>query len=331
MCSRPTDFSYSKGSYIGFYEFLANVDWSVITSPEVDVISQVSISTDTVTAAIKMFIPVSKYDTTNHYPHWFSHELKFAMRKKLRYHRRYKSAKKKNQLWYEKFESERTVTKRLYRRNYKNYTQNVELSLKRNFQCIWKYTEIFLNKNKTAQQITLPWGSEHINNPSDICECFAVFFSCVFNSKPRTSQASTKRDHANELLSIPSLSNGDVSGNDSGAKTFTKSSGTDRIPSFILKGCGDLLAPVLTFILNRSLKDRLPTSCMVSTVVPILKSDSPLSVANYRRILLTLSFAKVFEKAMHCRLMQFFFFLSSKRKSTWLFSIPFCRNEFGHI
>ncbi|CAN7996896.1 unnamed protein product [Ixodes hexagonus] len=59
-CPRPIALSYSKGNYLGLYEFLASTDWSVITSCKEDVDKQVTMLTDTVTAAMKMFIPVYK-------------------------------------------------------------------------------------------------------------------------------------------------------------------------------------------------------------------------------------------------------------------------------
>lgn len=303
-CPQATAFSYVKGNYLGLYKFLANTDWSVITSGKDDVDKQVLMLTDLVTTAMKMFIPAYEHGVTNHYPSWFSHELKHTMRKKLRYHRHYKQTN--NLFWYEKFKSERALAKRLYRRDHRSHTQSVESSLKQNPQSLWKYTKNFSNKKKTVQKITLSKGSEHISSPSDVCQAFADFFSAVFDSTGSMSQTCTLPDQENVYLSIPELSIDDVFAAIR-ALPPKKSAGADGIPLFIVKGCGDVLAPILTFIFNRSLKDRLfPTAWKFSLVVPIFKDGSALSVSNYRPISLICSFAKVFEKAMHCHIMHFF-------------------------
>lgn len=93
---------------------------------------------------MKMFIPIYKHGITNHYPSWFSHELKHATRKKLT------DITSRRRIC-----SERALAKRLYRRDHENHSQSVESGLKKNPRRFWKSTRNLSNKKKTAQKITL--------------------------------------------------------------------------------------------------------------------------------------------------------------------------------
>jgi Reverse transcriptase (RNA-dependent DNA polymerase) len=78
-----------------------------------------------------------------------------------------------------------------------------------------------------------------------------------------------------------------------------KSSGPDEIPQCVLRDGCQILAPVLTNLLNKIWKsESIPKNWKVSRVLPLHKKGQKKDVTNYRPISNISSTAKVFEKAL---------------------------------
>ena len=68
----------------------------------------------------------------------------------------------------------------------------------------------------------------------------------------------------------------------------TKSSGTDNIPSCILKECTDEIAPILQIIFTQSLNAQtLPHDWLTANITPVFKKGDYCKPLNYRPISLT--------------------------------------------
>lgn len=73
------------------------------------------------------------------------------------------------------------------------------------------------------------------------------------------------------------------------------STGADLIPCFIIKGCGDLLAPISKHIFNLSLgSGAFPLLRRKAVVVTILKRGDISIVGNYCPVSLLCGFSKTF-------------------------------------
>lgn len=91
--------------------------------------------------------------------------------------------------------------------------------------------------------------------------------------------------------------------------TFLHWDWMNPIPCFIVKDCGDILAPILQHIFNLSFKAGIfPRQWKEVIIVPIFKAGDACLVNNYRPGSLLCSFSKVFEIIVHGRL-----FISAKR------------------
>jgi hypothetical protein len=63
----------------------------------------------------------------------------------------------------------------------------------------------------------------------------------------------------------------------------TKSVGLDGIPSFVVKGCSEIVAHLLTFIFNLSFyMQTFPSSWKRTAIIPVFKKGNKASVSNYR-------------------------------------------------
>jgi hypothetical protein len=78
----------------------------------------------------------------------------------------------------------------------------------------------------------------------------------------------------------------------------SKSVGLDNIPGFVIKGCSDILAPVLKHILSLA-QQCFPALWKQVAVVPIFKKGNSASVNNYRLISILNNFSKLFEYVIH--------------------------------
>lgn len=78
------------------------------------------------------------------------------------------------------------------------------------------------------------------------------------------------------------------------------SAGSDGIPSFILKGVGDALAPPLAHIFNLSIESGVfPDEWKMALVVPVPKKGDRCLPGNYRPISLLNCFCKIFERMVY--------------------------------
>ena len=76
--------------------------------------------------------------------------------------------------------------------------------------------------------------------------------------------------------------------------------GPDRIPSYVIKGCKSILAPLLLNIMNKSLQECVfPEEWKQAFIVPIYKNGDKFNYLNYRPITILNCCSKVFEKIVH--------------------------------
>jgi hypothetical protein len=85
------------------------------------------------------------------------------------------------------------------------------------------------------------------------------------------------------------------------------SSGDDNLSLKVLKSIGEKLSIPLSILINQSLsKGVFPHALKLAKVVPLYKKENPFLFNNYRPISLLLSLSKVFEKAVHSQLLEYF-------------------------
>ena len=84
------------------------------------------------------------------------------------------------------------------------------------------------------------------------------------------------------------------------------SAGHDEFPTFVGKLCVDSYIEPLTFLINSSLKTGVfPSELKLAGVVPIFKAGHSSALTNYRPISVLTFFAKIFEKIVYNKLLNF--------------------------
>ena len=83
--------------------------------------------------------------------------------------------------------------------------------------------------------------------------------------------------------------------------------GCDGISAFYLHAASEVIAPILSTLINQCLLLGVFPDCLkVGKVIPLFKSGSKTSKFNYRPVSLLTSISKVFEKIIYKRFMKFF-------------------------
>jgi hypothetical protein len=86
-----------------------------------------------------------------------------------------------------------------------------------------------------------------------------------------------------------------------------KATGTDCIPSFILKSAADELAPILTQLYQYSLAEaEIPSDWRDAHIVPLFKKGEKHLPSNYRPVSLTSIVCKLLEHIIHSNIMSHF-------------------------
>ena len=243
------------------------------------------------------FIPM-RHSSRGKFPWWFSRDLRRALTLKSRYHKRYKSSGLNK--WHSLFKEYRSAVKRLIKRDKCQLHDSIESDLKRCPDRLWEYVR-YSRPSSRVDAVTLKTQTGHVSDSFSVCNLFAKHFSSIGNPNVPQSNNATLSSENPLLMSIPILTIDDVV---SAIKELApkKSCGEDGIPAFIVKGCSDILAPVLHHIFSMSLiTSTFPSAWKTALVVPVHKSGSSTCIDNYRPIALLSAFSKVFEKVIFKR------------------------------
>jgi hypothetical protein len=283
---------FSSGNYALLYNILSSFDWSsVYGTTTVD--AAVTCLNTAVQDAMEIAIPRGIANPNLKYPHWYSSSLRYYIKKKNYYYRRFK--KKKTDCLYEKFSYYRKLVKATVKSDRLRWFKYVDKNLESQPKQFWKYVASFRKRNSYSIQLEV--DGKHIINPDDVAEEFANHFQSVYNGHCPT--ALPVLHQYPEVLPLASVSDSDV------IKAIrrlrpTKSAGLDDIPGFIIKGCTDILVPILRHIFNLSLSEHcFPTLWKQTAIIPVFKKGKSTSVSNYWAISLVSNFSKVFELVIH--------------------------------
>ena len=145
---------------------------------------------------------------------------------------------------------------------------------------------------------------------------YAMWHVPYFNSIPTTLSNSINNNiltFENYLVDqIPEAENFQPSSIPEITKIITtlkqsNSVGWDNIPTTILKSNINILAPILSNLINKSLATGIfPKSLKSAKILPIFKNKGKLDVTNYCRISILPVISKVSEKVFYNRLYDYF-------------------------
>jgi hypothetical protein len=285
-------FKYDSGDYALLYNILSSHDWScVYDASSID--SAVFNLTEAVQDAMEQAIPrihISK----SKFPHWFSGSLKFYIKKKNYFYRRYR--KHKSASFYDAFSFYRKLVKATIKVDRLRWLETINANLKTQPKQFWKYVASF--RKKSSSSIQLMVDGTHLTDHSEVANAFANHFQSSFNN-PSPGVFSCPSSSSSGSISVPPITDSDIFKALKRLKP-SKSVGLDNIPGFIIKGCAPIFVPIFKHIFNLSLSQQyFPTLWKQAAVVPIPKKGNSASVNSYRPISILNNFSKLFEFLVH--------------------------------
>ena len=288
---KEKNISYRKLKTIDIQQFKHDLKLSQLCQDSVlenfDVNSLTTLYNSTLIAILDKHAPLRHKSITVHQRvPWFNYEIKEAKRKRRKLERKWRSSG--------------LETDRLQFTSMRNKTTRLMETARREF-----YTD-FINENcadqrklfKAANQllgrhddVTFPPHSD----PANLANQFGMFFAKKITDIRKQLEKNETAGGMDNISSVEpalacSFDEFHVVSTDSVKKLVTSSSNkscpSDPIPTSIVKTCIDELLPIITTIINRSLKDGcFPDEWKGALVVPKLKKpDAELVHKNFRPI-----------------------------------------------
>ena len=257
----------------------------------------------TLEKALDKFCPIIKVscsrDNDKHKP-WVTNEIKSLIKEKNRLHNKF--IKKPNSYGH-RYRTIRNRLNNIKKSTKKNYFCNLLNSCKNNCKKTWEIINLVLNRKNSRSYCTkLLHNDTTITDKADIAETFNNYFTNVTLAISReiphtdTDFRSFLQDYNFvDTFFLPPLTPSDVKEITLGLKLT--GGGHLEIPVKMIKTLIDLIAMPLSNIFNKCIEiSYFPDLFKIARVVPVFKSNDPLSVNNYRPISLLSVFSKIFEK-----------------------------------
>ena len=189
------------------------------------------------------------------------------------------------------------------------YSEQYELNSGDMFKS-WKVlkTILALNSNSEKRQLCLTINNVAVTNSIDIANGFNDFFVSIGPELAKDIHSDinplTYVNNVNNSIVIFDVSCDEVKNIIRSLKN--SSAGHDEFPTFVGKLCVDSYIEPLTFLINYSLKTGVfPSELKLARMVPIFKAGDSSALTNYRPISVLTFFAKVFEKIVYNKLLNF--------------------------
>jgi len=191
-----------------------------------------------------------------------------------------------------------------------NYYKEKFDSCNNDGKATWKViNSVLSSKNSGQGGLKLLVGGSEVDDTKILCESFNQHFATV----PSVLADNIPVVDFNPLTYVDRLPNTfiwhDVTELEliRTIKSFKpKVSSTNTIPNFIYKYVSDIIAPVLSKLINTSVRQGIfPSRFKIARVIPLFKSGSKLHLVNYRPISLLPFLSKVIERLVHVRMTSF--------------------------
>ena len=233
--------------------------------------------------------------SSSKYPIWFSNKIIKGLKLKSKYHTLYKK------FGYTCHENQyKELRKRLkndIKLAYQNYIQHVEDDIINEPTAFWNFMKNKKSTNKMPS--TFVYNGREIQNGQEIADTFAEFFKSTFDNSKINPPFTGYFQLNSDLVSLNEISKDDIIEAINKLKP-KKSLGPDNVPSYILKGCKEILASPLCYLFNLSIKNKtFPSAFKTTTICPIFKSGNKNDILNYRPIALISNIAKLYESILY--------------------------------
>ncbi|XP_050309348.1 uncharacterized protein LOC126745517 [Anthonomus grandis grandis] len=287
-------YDYSMGDFYRLYTLLREVNWAELERADnVDMCTHVFYQK--VYECLDLAIPRKKVKIGTRklksFPKYFSQELKKNIKLKTHLHKQIKKGTANFQIRNE-YSKIRSTVKYQTAHELRTYHENIERNVKTNPNSFWD----FVRSGRLIPGVPAEvcYGECTVSGAQEIADTFALYFSSVFQQSEKPNF-----DKSSGNFSFSKISEMQIQATIKRLKS-KKATGNDSIPSYIYKGCSDILCTPLKTIFNLCLKtNTFPEVLKYALVTPILKSGDNSLVDNYRPISVLTSLAKMFENILY--------------------------------
>jgi hypothetical protein len=172
------EFSYRKytsGNYAILYNILSNYAWSCVYGAS-SVNSAVTSLSVAVQDAMDQAVPCG-YVAKSKFPQWFSSSLKYYIRKKNYFYRRFK--KHKYASLYDNFSFYRKLIKTTIKADRLRWLESLNANIRTQPRHFWKCVVSFREKSSTSIQLVV--DGSHLVDHCEVASAFPYHFQLAYN------------------------------------------------------------------------------------------------------------------------------------------------------
>ena len=291
-----TRYNFRRANFTQLYNDLCDIDWSSLNSI-INVDTAVNKFYNILYSSFDKSVPQSTY-STSHYPPWFTKQIKYNLKTKEYFRKKWIKYSKMHYLI--EFKRLRLLIKSQINEAYNSYITSVENNIKSNPPDFWKFAQIKQGTSRIPSKLR---NSElvELNSPQDIVNAFASSFSEYFSASSSYNNTTKKfSNHSSFKLNL--VTEDDIINILSTFKTKC-TAGEDMVPSFLVKDACFILCKPLTLIINLCITScTFPERWKRTRIIPIFKKGDKLNIQNYRPISILNNFAKVLEIVIYTSL-----------------------------
>ena len=247
------------------------------------------------------------YPTENLRKPWITNDIKIRIQRKNYLFKRYKNGA----LPFETYNRYKLETEKILKKSKSSYLIRKYNDCRGDSAGSWKLTNSLLNKPKSSQiAFETIDGYTTVNGGEDVCNIFNQHFLQAGHNLA----AGIPNNHTDPLVYMGQRNQNTFYFAHSSPDEIVnmimsfknKKTSTENIPVIILKKVSNTLAPLLAELFNESIEFGIfPEKLKLGRVIPLHKSGTRKSVANFRPITTLSIFSKLFEKLVHKRLISF--------------------------
>lgn len=288
-------YNFRKSNFPALYRELYETNWdTLLTFNDVDTV--LDSFYEHLLGLFNKHIP--KYRTHSHsYPPWFNADIIRNIKLKAKYRKKYRIRNNVTDLI--EFQRLRRTIKNQIKTSYNQYIERIQLSLTHDPRKFWSYVHAKNNSSRIPGQMI--YQSNTIEHPQNIINAFGEYFSSVYQSSQSLTNKSSQSSSVNNIYFYPICESEVITACKKLKDKMT--SGTDNIPSFIVKDCAGVLSCPLAKIFNLCLNNKqYPSVWKETKICPVYKSGRKDNIENYRPISIISNLSKVFEIILYNRI-----------------------------
>lgn len=304
---------YNKNNINYFCSLLANEGWKEVLNLDLDVNVQFDLFSDLLVYYYELAFPLKKKTLSkNKEKKWISQGIKISAQKLKDLYLLTIDGAEETKMYYKNYYKKyKSIYRQVINKAKKMYNNSIVAEAENKSKAAWK----IINKNKITEQtnnteIKLKVENVKVNSGSEVPDQFNQFFNKMTKDLTENLEnveyiQTLSIRHSNSLFFKP-VTELEI------LKVITElknsnSFGDDNISNNLLKHCKNLISKPLTALINNSLsKGIFPNKLKISKIIPIHKSGDRCKLENYRPVSILSSLAKIFEKIVADRIVNFF-------------------------